>query len=140
MSDSLPWGHGDGADDVHAWINRAYGVEPRDVTARFTRFNMVTAYRAGETEAAALIESLQKEVAELKAENERAWTERNTAYAKVKGWESVVYVEKLPMRAVPIDEWGPGEGGQTAVPHITPAKLTDLLDEIAKLRALTNAP
>jgi hypothetical protein len=70
----------------------------------------------------------------LKEENRRAWTERNEAYAKVKAWESVVYVEKLPLRAVRIDEWGPGEGGTTTVPEITRQKLTDLLAEIAKLR------
>jgi hypothetical protein len=81
------------------------------------------------------IDELQAQVAQLKEENSRAWTERNEAYAKVKAWEAVVYVEKLPVRAIPINEWGPGEGGTTTVPEITRQKLTDLLDEIAGLRA-----
>lgn len=81
------------------------------------------------------IAELEQKVAQLSEESTRAWTERNTAYAKVKAWESVVYVEKLPLRAVPIDEWGPGEGGTTTVPEITREKLTDLLDEVARLRA-----
>jgi hypothetical protein len=71
---------------------------------------------------------------ELREENRRAWTERNEAYAKVKAWESVVYVEGLPLRSVSVDEWGPGEGGQTTVPEVTPKKLTELLDELARLR------
>lgn len=81
------------------------------------------------------IAELEAEIESLKAENTRAWTERNTAYAKVKAWESVVYVEHLPLRAVRIDEWGAGEGGTTTVPEITRQKLTDLLDEITKVRA-----
>ncbi len=44
--------HGDGALEVHQWINRAYGTLPRDISARFTRFNMVVAYRAGQASAA----------------------------------------------------------------------------------------
>ena len=81
------------------------------------------------------IAELKAEIAELKEENRRAWTERNEAYAKVKGWEATVFVEKLPIRAVRIDEWGPGEGGTTTVPDVTPRKLTELLDEVAELRA-----
>jgi uncharacterized small protein (DUF1192 family) len=81
------------------------------------------------------VAELEDEVAALKVENNRAWAERNTAYAKVKAWEAVVFVERLPLRAVRVDEWGPGEGGETSVPEVTPQKLTDLLDEIARLRA-----
>jgi uncharacterized protein (UPF0335 family) len=80
------------------------------------------------------IEQLQRENEALREENKRAWTERNTAYTKVKAWESVVYVEGLPLRAVRVEEWGPGEGTETAVPDITPKKLTELLDELAALR------
>jgi hypothetical protein len=80
------------------------------------------------------IDELGAQVAQLKEENRRAWTERNEAYAKVKGWEATVYIEKLPLRAVPINDWGPGGEGQTSVPDITPKKLTDLLNEIAELR------
>jgi len=78
-------------------------------------------------------------IAALEADNERAWRERNTAYAKVKAWESVVYIEHLPLRAVAVNEWGPGEGGQTTVPDITPKKLTDLLAELSTLRAALEA-
>ena len=74
-------------------------------------------------------------IEKLETENSNAWRERNEAYAKVKAWESVVYVESLPMRAVPIDEWGESEGETTSVPQITTLKLTELLDEIAALRA-----
>lgn len=80
------------------------------------------------------IADLEAEVARLKEENDRAWRERNEASAKVKGWEATVYVEKLPLRAVPINDWGPGGEGTTSVPDITPRKLTELLDEIAELR------
>lgn len=80
------------------------------------------------------IAELEADVSRLTEENARAWRERNEAYAKVKAWESVVYVEGLPLRAVRIDEWGPGEGGMTSVAEVTPGKLTDLLDEIARLR------
>lgn len=81
------------------------------------------------------LSELEAEVSRLRLENDRAWRERNEAYAKVKAWESVVYVEKLPLRSVPINDWGPGGDGQTTVPHITPQKLTDLLEEVARLRA-----
>lgn len=80
------------------------------------------------------IEELERENARLHEENERAWAERNIAYAKVKGWESTVFVERLPLRSVKVDEWGPGEGGATTIPHVTPTKLTELLDEIKALR------
>jgi hypothetical protein len=81
------------------------------------------------------IADLEDEISRLKDENNRAWRERNEAYAKVKGWEATVYVEKLPLRAVQINDWGPGGEGQTAIPEITPRKLTELLDELAELRA-----
>jgi len=81
------------------------------------------------------IETLEAENTRLREENTRAWTERNTAYAKVKAWEGIVYVERLPLRAVRVEEWGSGEGGHTVVPELTPQKLTDLLDELARLRA-----
>lgn len=71
----------------------------------------------------------------LRAEAEQAQRERNIAYAKVKAWESVVYVEGLPLRAVPVGEWGPGEGETTTVPEVTPKKLTELLDELRTARA-----
>lgn len=86
---------------------------------------------------AAAIERLQAELAEVKASEELAWRERNVAYAKVKAWEAVVYVEGLPLRAVRVDEWGPGEGEQTTVPDVTPKRLTELLDELAAIRERT---
>lgn len=75
------------------------------------------------------------EIGRLEAEAKKAWTERNIAYAKVKGWEAVVYIEGLPMRSVPVEEWGPAQGTQTNIAEITPKKLTDLLEELARLRA-----
>lgn len=81
------------------------------------------------------IDELKAEIARLRASEERAWRERNIAYAKVKAWESVVFVEGLPLRAVKVDEWGPGEGETTTVPEVTPQRLTDLLDEMHRLRA-----
>lgn len=89
------------------------------------------------TDLCAAIERLQAELAEAKASEERAWRERNVAYAKVKAWEAVVYVEGLPLRAVRVDEWGPGEGEQTTVPDVTPKRLTELLDELAAIRERT---
>lgn len=86
------------------------------------------------SEAVALLKEQADEIAAQKGELQIAWRERNVAYAKVKGWESVVFVEGLPLRAVPVDEWGPGEGGSTSIPVVTPQKLTDLLDELAQLR------
>jgi hypothetical protein len=80
------------------------------------------------------IEQLQDEILRLRESEARAWTERNIAYAKVKGWEATMFVEGLPLRSVEVDQWGPGEGGETTVPQMTPRKLTDLLDEIAELR------
>lgn len=86
-------------------------------------------------EAAAHIDHQAATIARLTSENEQAWRERNVAYAKVKAWEAVVYVEGLSLRAVSVDEWGPGEGEQTTVPDVTPKRLVDLLDELAKFRA-----
>jgi hypothetical protein len=89
-----------------------------------------------------MTKELSERIEELEAENRRlreseakAWQERNIAYAKVKGWESTVYIEDLPLRAVEVEEWGPGEGLTTTIPDVTPRKLTDLLDELAILRA-----
>lgn len=80
-----------------------------------------------------LIDTIEKQQREL----EQAWTERNVAYAKVKAWEDVVYVEGLQMRSVRVDEWGPGEGEMTEVPDISPKKLTELLDRLAKAESQT---
>lgn len=81
------------------------------------------------------IKELEAENRQLRESEARAWTERNIAYAKVKGWEATVYVEGLPLRSVPVEEWGPGEGGTTTIPDITPRKLTELLGELADLRS-----
>jgi hypothetical protein len=81
------------------------------------------------------MKAADREIRRLTEDNERAWRERNRAYAMVKGWEATVFVEGLPMRAVSVDEWGPGEGGHVGVPEITPRKLTELLDELRELRA-----
>jgi hypothetical protein len=81
------------------------------------------------------IEVLEAENLRLRESETKAWTERNIAYAKVKGWEATVYVEGLPLRAVKVDEWGPGEGGTTTIPDVIPRKLTELLDELAEHRA-----
>ncbi len=46
--------HGDGMGSAHAWIDEAYSapVAPeQDTTPRFTRYNMVAAYAAGESAA-----------------------------------------------------------------------------------------
>lgn len=83
----------------------------------------------------ARIAELEHDLRETRAREERAWSERNIAYAKVKAWEAVVYVEGLPLRAVEVKEWGPGEGSMTTVPDVTPRRLTDLLEELARLRA-----
>lgn len=85
--------------------------------------------------------ALEERVKLLEAENARVWRERNIAYAKVKAWEAVVYVEGLPLRAARVDEWGPGEGEQTTVPELTPKRLVDLLDRLATLeREALNDP
>lgn len=84
--------------------------------------------------AAAEIARLRAELEEANRREERAWRERNVAYAKVKAWEATVYVEGLPLRAVRADDWGPGEGAHTTVPEVTPKRLVDLLDELAQLR------
>ena len=88
------------------------------------------------SDAADEIQRLRAEVERLEAESARAWRERNIACAKVKAWEDVVYVESLPLRPVRVDGWGPGEGEETSVPIVTPKKLTELLDEMARLQAL----
>ena len=85
--------------------------------------------------AAEVITALETEVMQLQKDVERLWSERNIAYAKVKGWEATVYVEGLPLRAVRVDEFGPNEGDTTSIPEITPSRLTDLLDELHRLRA-----
>jgi hypothetical protein len=82
----------------------------------------------------ARIAELEQELKETRARENLAWSERNVAYAKVKAWEAVVYIDGLPLRAVEVTEWGPGEGRITTVPDVTPRRLTDLLDEIARLR------
>ena len=85
------------------------------------------------------IAELEADAIKLEHENERIWRERNIAYAKVKAWEAVLYVEGLPLRAVRVDEWGPGEAEQTTVPEVTPKRLVELLDRLADLerKALT---
>lgn len=70
-----------------------------------------------------------------RAHLDQLWRERNHAVQKVRAWEDVVYVEGGAMRAVLCAEWGPGEGDQVAVPEITPKQITQLLDEVIKLRA-----
>lgn len=90
---------------------------------------------AGEIDSLAdRIDNLCADLERLRESEAKAWTERNIAYAKVKGWEAAAFVEQLPLRAVEIDEWGPGDGGTTTVPQITPRKVTELLDELGELR------
>lgn len=79
---------------------------------------------------------VRAENARLREECERAWRERNIAVAKVRAWEATVVVEKLPyQRAHRVDEWGPSEGETIVVPEVTPRRLTEILDELATLRA-----
>jgi hypothetical protein len=86
-------------------------------------------------DAHAALSSLIAENKVLRDEAWGAWAERNKAVAKVKAWEATVYVEGLPLRAVRVDEWGPGEGETVAIPDITPNKLTELLDRLAAAEA-----
>lgn len=76
-----------------------------------------------------------EEIERLTAENERIWRERNIAMTKVKGWEESLVVEQLPLRALQVREWGPGEHEQVSIPQITPRRLTEILDELAALKA-----
>ena len=92
--------------------------------------------RAYYEDVASEAEELRREISRLRESEARAWRERNVAYAKVKGWEATVFVEGLPLRAVPVDEWGPGEGEMVTIPDVTPRKLTELLDELEELRRL----
>lgn len=92
--------------------------------------------------AADRLEALAARVAVLEAERvqilrreEEAWRRANHAEAKVRGWQSTLVVRDLPMMSVPVTGWGPGEGEQTAVPKITPERLTDILDRLARAEA-----
>jgi hypothetical protein len=87
------------------------------------------------TEAAAAIRAAMGEIERLRAENERVWRERNRAITENGAWRGVLYMENLPVRAVQVAEWGPGEGEHVTLPELTPQRLTDLLDEVATLRA-----
>ena len=80
------------------------------------------------------MKAAQAEIWRLSKENERLWRARNHAITKVRGWEDVIVAEGLPFRAVRVEEWGPGEGEQVAVPEVTPTKLTAILDELHDLR------
>lgn len=90
-------------------------------------------------EACAYVAWQAERIRALEAEVARAWGERNRAVAKVKGWKQQVYVADLPKLAVRSDEFGTGESETVAVPKITPERLTDLLDENARLRAALQA-
>lgn len=85
--------------------------------------------------AAAALTAQAEEIERLNAENERIWRERNIAVTKVKGWEETLVVEQLPPRVLQVREWGPGEGEQVSIPQITPRRLTEILDELAALKA-----
>jgi hypothetical protein len=91
--------------------------------------------QAFHTEAAAAIRAAMGEIERLRAENERVWRERNRAITENGAWRGVLYMENLPVRAVQVAEWGPGEGEHVTLPELTPQRLTDLLDEVATLRA-----
>lgn len=84
------------------------------------------------------VNEMTARIAELERNAEQAWRERAVYRTKYYALHDVMYVPELPLRAVRITEWGPGEGEQTTVPDLTPQRLGELLAEIAHLRALAN--
>jgi hypothetical protein len=81
-----------------------------------------------------------KRIAELEAENNRAWTAANRAEAKVQAWEATVVCIGLPMRMhATREQWGPGANEPVSVPHVTPEKLTSILDRLATAEAERDA-
>lgn len=76
-------------------------------------------------------ESAERERDQAIRREETAWRRANLAEAAVRGWEGTMVIANLPMRVVPVDGWGPGEGEQVAIPALTPEKLTDILDRLA---------
>lgn len=87
---------------------------------------------------AARVAELEAERAQILRREEEAWRRANHAEAKVRGWESTLVVRDLPMMSVPVTGWGPGEGEQTTIPQITPERLTDILDRLARAEAARN--
>lgn len=86
------------------------------------------------------ITRLREQVTALQAECDRAWRERNHAVTKVTAWEKIVYLEPpVMMWQVEVTEWGPGEGDLVTVPELNPQRLTDLLDDYAKLEEQVTA-
>lgn len=84
------------------------------------------------------IASSRKIIGALGQECDRAWKERNYAITKIKAWESCVFAYAPPIvRSMVVEEWGPGEGDIIQVPQVTPQKITDLIDELIRLRQLT---
>lgn len=71
------------------------------------------------------------------AEAERAWRERNQAQNKLAAWQSIVVAESLPLQVHPGREWGPGGEDSVVIPSVTTRRLTEILDELAALRAKT---
>lgn len=78
---------------------------------------------------------LEAEVSRLTRDNERLWLEHNVAITKVRGWEATLVTKGLPLRALRVGEWGPGEGETVSIPEVTPVRLTALLDELSQVKA-----
>ena len=121
-------------DDEDAWTVVPFGDQaPQASTEAAWCDDTLPCARYTEALAAkdAKIAELERERDRLQHSEEDAWRECNRAVTKVKAWENVVYIEGLPLRAVRVDEFGPGKGDQVAVPEITPKKLTELLERLA---------
>jgi regulator of replication initiation timing len=116
------------AHEIVDWIHRLENeVESKDaeIERLKTQFQR---YRDSEAR------KYEAEIERLRAENDRLWRERNTAISTVRAWEKTLVIEGLPLRTERVTEWGPGEDNLVPVPTPTPRRLTEVLDEIERLR------
>lgn len=84
----------------------------------------------------ARIEQLERELCLERQNCEQAWRRAQVAEAKVKGWESQVYMEAIPMFSIPVDGFGPASGEQVSVPKVE--RITELLGKLAAEKALAD--
>lgn len=75
------------------------------------------------------------EIERLRADCERFRSEADIANAQVKAWNEAVYVEGIPLRAIPDTEYG---DKVPPICHVEPKKVVDLLDEIDGLRSIVS--
>lgn len=122
--------------DIEA-VSLAHCVNAHFVPAEANANLFAAAPDLADTALAALdrVAELEDERGQLREEIKRAWQQRNEAVAKVKAWESQVYIDDLPLLAAPVDEFGSGHGETVAVPCVTPKRITELLDELRRAHA-----